>query len=105
MAESREITFVNGTDGPKGVHGVSGVVMIEAGQSAAVTVTEAEFNSARSTGWFSPAHDNEEGERLPSLTGKNKADLLAIAEVEGVAIEDGATNADIVSAIELHREA
>ena len=41
---------------------------------------------------------------LPALTGKNKADLLEIAKAEGVEIEDSATNDDIRSAIELHRE-
>ncbi len=41
----------------------------------------------------------------PGLTGKNKDQLLAIAEEESVAIEDGATKADIVAAIELAREA
>lgn len=40
----------------------------------------------------------------PALTGKNKAQLLEIAEAEGVTVEDGATNADIVAAIELGRE-
>ena len=39
-----------------------------------------------------------------ALTGKNKAELLEIAKAEGVEIEEGATNADIVSAIELARE-
>lgn len=41
----------------------------------------------------------------PALTGKNKAQLLDIAAAEGVTIEDGATNADIIAAIELAREA
>jgi hypothetical protein len=40
-----------------------------------------------------------------ALTGKNKAELLAIAEAEGVEIEADATNADIKAAIELKREA
>lgn len=40
---------------------------------------------------------------LPSLSGKTKAELLAIAEAEGVTVEDGASNADIVKAIEAHR--
>ncbi|MBB4859636.1 hypothetical protein HNO88_002965 [Novosphingobium chloroacetimidivorans] len=39
----------------------------------------------------------------PALTGKNKAELLAIAEAEGVTIEDGATNAAIIEAIEAAR--
>lgn len=42
---------------------------------------------------------------LPGLTGKNKAELLEIAKAENVEVEEGATNADIVSAIELAREA
>lgn len=40
-----------------------------------------------------------------SLTGKNKADLLQIAFDEEVVISEGATNADIVKAIEAKREA
>lgn len=40
-----------------------------------------------------------------ALSGKNKEQLLEVATAEGVTIEEGATNADIVSAIELHREA
>jgi hypothetical protein len=40
----------------------------------------------------------------PALAGKNKAHLLEIAAAEGVTIEEGATNADIVAAIELGRE-
>lgn len=41
---------------------------------------------------------------LPSLSGKTKAELLAIASAEGVEVEDGATNAEIVTAIEAKRE-
>lgn len=41
----------------------------------------------------------------PVLKGKNKAQLLAIAAEEGADVEDGATKADIVAAIELKREA
>ena len=42
--------------------------------------------------------------KLPGLTGKSKSELLDIAKAEGVEIEDNATNADIIAAIELHRE-
>jgi hypothetical protein len=41
----------------------------------------------------------------PALKGKNKAELLAIAEAEGVAVEEGATNKAIADAIEAHRAA
>ena len=54
-------------------------------------------------------HDNDgapggsEPHDPPALTGKNKAALLAIAEAEGVATEEGATNPQIVAAIEAAR--
>ncbi len=41
----------------------------------------------------------------PALTGKNKAELLEIAADEGVSTEEGATNAEIVEAIEAKRRA
>lgn len=39
------------------------------------------------------------------LSGKNKAELLEIAAAEGAVVEDGATNAQIVEAIEAQRVA
>jgi hypothetical protein len=41
----------------------------------------------------------------PALTGKNKTELVAIAEAEGVELEDGLTNKAIVEAIEAARAA
>jgi hypothetical protein len=41
---------------------------------------------------------------LPSLSGKTKAELLAIAADEKVDVEEGATNADIIDAIATKRE-
>jgi len=40
---------------------------------------------------------------IPALTNKNKAELLEIAADEGVFTEEGATNAEIVDAIEAKR--
>lgn len=40
-----------------------------------------------------------------ALSGKNKAQLLEIAKAEGVTVDDGATNAAIVEAIEAKRAA
>lgn len=42
---------------------------------------------------------------LPSLSGKTKAELVEIAASEGAPLEDGATNPEIVAAIEAKREA
>ncbi|MGF7152619.1 hypothetical protein [Novosphingobium gossypii] len=54
-----------------------------------------------------PDGDGNPGGSLPQdppvLTGKNKAELLAIAKDEGVPIADGATNAQIVESIEAAR--
>lgn len=41
---------------------------------------------------------------LPSLSGKNKAELLEIAAEEGAEVSEGATNAEIIEAIEAHRQ-
>lgn len=41
---------------------------------------------------------------LPSLSGKNKTELLAIAADEGAEVSEGATNAEIVEAIEARRQ-
>lgn len=41
---------------------------------------------------------------LPSLAGRTKAELLAIADNEDVEVSEGATNAEIVEAIEAKRE-
>lgn len=52
MADTQKISFKNNSDGPRGVHGVNGIVMIDPGKSAEVEVTEAEFRSAQGTGYF-----------------------------------------------------
>jgi hypothetical protein len=65
MAASRKVAFVNGSDGPRGVNGVNGLVLIDAGKRAEVEVTEAEFNSAKSTGYFGAADDDDGPEPGP----------------------------------------
>ncbi|WP_354307314.1 hypothetical protein [Sphingomonas trueperi] len=96
----------NTTAGPKGVwantpNGLS-LVMIQPGAEDDLDMPEAELESARGTGNFEV---DGEGDKPIALSGKDKAELLEIAEAEGVEIEDGATVADIKAAIELHREA
>lgn len=53
----------------------------------------------------SVAAGDPEPQDLPALTGKTKAELLDIAAAEGATVEAGSTNADIITAIELKREA
>jgi hypothetical protein len=42
---------------------------------------------------------------LPSLSGRTKAELLEIAEAEGVVADDSMTNAAITDAVQQHRDA
>lgn len=53
--------------------------------------------------------DGEKGGSTPAkpprLTGRNKAELIAIAEAEGVSANEEMTAAEIVKAIEAKREA
>lgn len=67
-------------------------------------LTESEALRARVAELEAQLAGKDSGSKLPGLTGKSKAELLDIAKAEGVEIEDGATNNDIVAAIELHRE-
>lgn len=90
-----------------------GMVVGNDGEDVAVPVSKiADFVAHGFIGDADPLdhdHDGEPGGSEPhvppALTGKNKAELLAIAAEEGVTVEDGAKNADIVAAIELAREA
>ena len=107
----------NVSAGPRGFHASSGFVQLERGATWEGEIDKGELESARSTRFFvidgkapdalDHDADGEKGGSVPneppSLTGKNKAELLEIAEAEGVEIEDGATNAQIVDAIEAQR--
>lgn len=96
-------TFKNITKGSKGVNTKDGnLVFIDPGQSENLEVSDAELKAATATNWFEI--DGDEDGKPVSLTGKTKAQLLEIAAAESVTVEEGATNADIVSAIELARE-
>lgn len=92
-------TITNTSEGPRGFHAVEGFVQLERGASWTGEISDGELASARSTGFF------EIESHLASLKGLNKAKLLAVAADEGVEVAEGATNAQIVEAIEAKRAA
>ncbi|WP_333571318.1 hypothetical protein [Sphingomonas sp.] len=93
-------TVTNTTGGNKVVNSVPPAILTP-GETMDLEISDAELEVMRGTGWFSFDGDDE---KPVSLSGKKKAELLKIAEAEGVEIEEGATNDDIIAAIELHRE-
>lgn len=116
MADTKNtFTLTNTSEGPRGFWEGADIVMLDPKQAAQADLSDAEHKAAKDTGYFKIKagpldHDSNgsaggsEPASPPSLAGKTKAELLKIAEDEGVTVEDGATNDDIKSAIELHRE-
>lgn len=112
--KTAKVSFANQSNGPRGVNGVHGLVLIERGETREVEVTEGEYRSAMGTGYFGKGdaldHDEngEKGGSNPdepvSLSRKTKAELLEIAEAEGVAdLSDDNTVEEIKAAIEAAR--
>lgn len=100
MADGTKVRLRNTAGGARGVRDVGGnLVMIEPKAAATLTLSDRELEDAKATGYFEL--DGESGE--PALGSMNKAELLETAEAEGVTVEDGATKADIVAAIEAKR--
>jgi hypothetical protein len=97
--------FKNNTVGARGILLQSGAhLLVEAGNE--VEIDDSDVVNAHpdlETDWTAPDAKPVVGAK-PRLTGKTKDELLQIAADEGVTIEDGATNNDIVATIELHRE-
>lgn len=101
MADTKRVDVKNITNGPKIFNGIPPQA-IPAGQSLQdIEVSAGELESMRGSKWFEISGDASP--ELPALTGKNKAELLAIAKAEGAAVADDATNAQISDAIEGHR--
>lgn len=97
-------TLRNISPGPRGVRTTAGdLVMIEKGDSAELDLDAAEKKDAEASGYF--VFDSAAEADPNDLNAMKKADLLAIAEAEGVAIETDDNRADLISKIEEKRAA
>jgi hypothetical protein len=94
--------FTNTAEGPRGINLADGTtVWVEPGQSVELGADQIAKN-----GVYPDAFDGADvPSGPPSLSGKNKAQLLEIAAAEGVEVAEDATNAQIVDAIEAKRAA
>lgn len=92
--------FKNNGAGMRGVNVEGGeTVWAEAGKT--ITVDGKIAKNGVHEDFQEVGDDDDEGR--PSLAGKNKAQLLAIAKDEDVDVAEDATNAQIVEAIEAKR--
>ncbi|WP_395326928.1 hypothetical protein WBP06_09445 [Novosphingobium sp. BL-8H] len=91
------IKGIGGSDTHSGIYGLKGEI------APGTELTLQDEPPAAWAGKYEVIEKNASSGAV-ALTGKNKAELLAIAKAENVTVEDNATNADIVSAIELARE-
>lgn len=99
----------------QGIWTDAGLAFLEAGETRDIDVAESYVERVHALPFLTVTeadpldHDGngEKGGSLPNapvgLSGKNKAELIAIATAEGAEIEDTMTVADLKSAIELHR--
>lgn len=97
-------TIRNIAPGARGVRDTDGnLVMIEPGQSAELELSVDERKDAEAGGSFI---FGDAAEADPNdLNALKKADLLAIAEAEGVAVETDDNRSDLIRKIEENRSA
>lgn len=88
--------------GARGVYGSDGqLVMIEPGETQELDLTAAERKDVEASGYFL---FGDAAEADPDdIKALKKADLLAIAEAEGVAVETDDNRADLIEKIEAAR--
>lgn len=90
--------------GARGVHTTDGsLVMIEKGETAELDLSDSELRDAKATGYF--AFGDAADADPDDLNALKKADLLAIAEAEGVTIETDDNRSDLIRKIEEVRAA
>lgn len=97
-------TIRNIARGARGVRTTDGeLVMIERGESAELDLSAAERKDAEATGYFvfGDAAEADPGD----LNALKKADLIAIADAEGVAYETDDNRSDLIRKIEERRSA
>lgn len=109
-------SVTNNSKAEQGIWTDKGLAFVGPGETKSIAIREDYIDRAKSLPFLTVKDggpldhdgDGEAGGSLehepPALTGKNKAELLEIAAEEGVEIEEGAKNADIIAAIELARE-
>lgn len=89
---------------PRGVYTRDGIVTIMPGQTKEIAIADDIAKEEWDFLSFGQPVASDDPDEKPGLAGKNKDELIAIAQAEGVQLEDDMTNKDIRSAIELHRE-
>ena len=113
MAEAKRYTLTNTTAGPRGVHQDDGsYVELEPKQTRTVDLTDAEYASAKSTGYFvfGAAAAKEVAASTPTATGgdelpSNVMKLKKIARDEGIDAGEAHTVAELQAAITAGRAA
>jgi len=96
-------SFKNMSDGPRVLNSNPPQILQPGGETdGPVDISDAELKSMRSAGYFE-IDGSSDSDELVSLSGKNKDQLLQIAKDEGADVPEGATNAQIVEAIEKKR--
>ena len=109
MAHTKKVSFTNTSDGPRGVNGLNGVVLIEKGQSAEVEVSGGEFKSAMATGYVGNGAGAEPGpldQSVEKLTAylegvDDAAEIDRLIEAE----KGGKSRAGALAALEARKEA
>lgn len=102
MADTHKVSVKNTSGGPRVLNGLNGPVLTHAGETTeGVEISDAELKIARELGYFEfdgKGADGSDGEK--SLDKHTKAELIEIAEAEGVSVETDDNKADLVRKIE-----
>lgn len=98
---AKTYTVTNTAKAPRGLHAVSGFVSLEPGQTLPVDLSDGEYASAKSTGYFT--FDGGTEPKTVDDLDTTVAELKKIAEAEGIDLHHNATKAAIQDAIRAGR--